>query len=67
MTTKVLACVEFDAVDPSLCTQEVWIDPPTALPPLSLEDGRELAWAIAVFWLTMAVLRIFRRETSKEL
>ena len=42
---KVLSCVEFDAAG-TTCVSQVWIDPPTVFPTLTVAQANEVGLAI---------------------
>lgn len=56
---KVLACVEYDP-QTEACTAQAWIDPPTLLPPLSVEDGAVIGMKLVWVFVTIKVVAYIR-------
>lgn len=57
---KVLVCTQWDDVSQT-CGAQTWLDSPTAIPPLSVEDAQMIAVEILVLWGVAFGLRLLAR------
>jgi hypothetical protein len=63
---RVLTCTEFDELTQE-CTASVWLEEPTLLPELSVEDARLIGEALLLCWLVAYLLKKLIRWSEKEL
>lgn len=62
MTEYVLSCAIENVQQDGTCSVPVWIEKPTpVLPPLSMEEGAGIAFAIAGTWAIGLTLRVIWR------
>lgn len=65
-TVYVLACESQNIAADGTCTVPVWIEKPEqVLPPLSLVDGAEIAFAIVGVWTLGLLFRVHRRALQE--
>jgi len=61
MTIQYFTCDVSNIQPDGSCSQPVWVDAPTILPPLSVEDAGLIWTAIAVMWCIGFGVREVRR------
>lgn len=62
MPDRVLTCTAYDDAS-GTCTVQVWAEPPTVLPPLSVEEAKDIATAaLLAFALVMAAKVALRKS-----
>lgn len=65
MSLKVRACVDWDAATET-CTAEAYIDPPTVIPMMTVEQGHEIGFAVfAAVAMVKAVSLIREAVTNR--
>lgn len=58
---RVLVCLDVEPAVDGTCTSEAWVDQPTLLPPLSVEEGLLLSGAMITVMCTAWSLLFVRR------
>lgn len=61
MATQFLGCDALNVQTDGSCSQPVWVDVPTVLPPLSISDASTLIPAILLCWALGFAVRAIRR------
>jgi hypothetical protein len=56
-----LGCDPANVQTDGTCSQPVWTEAPTVLPPLSISDAQEIWAAIALLWVVGYGIRLIRR------
>lgn len=60
---KVYACVDWDQVTET-CAAHAYIDPPTLLPPMTVEDGAAIGWAMLKAYLVVKLIAMLREAAA---
>lgn len=60
---KVWACLEFDTAS-GTCTSEGWIEPPTVIPSMTVDDAQTIGMSIALLWATAFGVRMLKRALT---
>lgn len=61
MSTQFYACDAANVQPDGTCSQPVWVDSPTVIPPLSVSDANAIWPEIAVMWAIGFGVRAIRR------
>ncbi len=64
MPQKILACVAYDETTDT-CTTQAWIDQPSLLPSLTIEQGFQIGGSIALLWATAFIFRFVRKPLKE--
>jgi hypothetical protein len=59
---QVLACVAFDAG--GTCTSQVWVDPPTVLPTLTIAQANTIGLAVCSCVVLVRLVRLLEQAWS---
>lgn len=62
MVNPVLTCTAYDTATQT-CTAQAWMVHPSVLPPLTVEQGIEIGWKIALCFAIAYGLKVARQMT----
>jgi hypothetical protein len=64
VSQKILACVEWNDAT-NTCTTQAWIDQPSLVPPLTVDDARSIGFAFAFLWAVAWGIRMARKTLQQ--
>ena len=58
---RVLVCMDEVPASDGSCAHEAWVEQPTFLPPMSLEDAQAISHAALLAWVSVAAVVLLRK------
>ena len=60
----ILACLDDPVPTDGSCVQQVWIEQPSLLPPLSISDAESIAYAFLGALVAVMVIKVVAKKTQ---